>query len=91
MRLVRWPHHAPVAGPDPEVVLGDVQAPCGGADPRGCPSGRAAVQVVERIVVTHATQAVARTPMHQDWIDVLRELSRQLDRGLVGPPAPNWP
>jgi hypothetical protein len=50
---------------------------------RAAASGRAAVQVVERIVITQATQGVARTPMHRGGIDVLRKLSQQLERGLV--------
>ena len=41
------------------------------------------MQVVERIVVTQLLQPVARTPRHDDWVDVLHELGRQLDRGLV--------
>lgn len=50
---------------------------------RAATSGRAAVHVVERIVVTPAAPSVARTPRHDDWPGLLRELSRQLDRGLV--------
>jgi hypothetical protein len=41
------------------------------------------VQVVERIVVAPATQPIVRRPRHDDWPGLLRELSRQLDRGLV--------
>jgi hypothetical protein len=47
---------------------------------RAAASGRAAVQVVERIVVTPAAQPALRTPRHDEWIGLLRELSRQLDR-----------
>jgi hypothetical protein len=50
---------------------------------RAAASGRAAIQIVERIVVTPAPQPVATRPRHADWIDVLRELGRQLDSGLV--------
>jgi hypothetical protein len=50
---------------------------------RAAASGRAAVKVVERIVVTPAAPTVVRAPRHDDWCGVLRELSRQLDRGLV--------
>jgi hypothetical protein len=50
---------------------------------RAAASGRAAVRVVERFVVTPAQQPVARTPRHDDWAEVLRELGRQLDHGLV--------
>ncbi|MGZ4641018.1 MAG: hypothetical protein ACXVX8_02735 [Blastococcus sp.] len=50
---------------------------------RAAGSGRAAVQVVERIVVTAEAQPVPPIPRHDDWIGLLRELSRQLDRGLV--------
>jgi hypothetical protein len=41
------------------------------------------VQVVERIVIAPAAQPVIRTPRHNDWSGLLRELGRQLDRGLV--------
>jgi len=50
---------------------------------RAAASGRAAVQIVERIVVTPAAAPVAATPRHDAWIDLLGELSRQLDRGVV--------
>ncbi len=50
---------------------------------RAAASGRAVVQVVERIVVTPPAEAVVATPRHDDWIDLLGELSRQLDRGVV--------
>jgi hypothetical protein len=50
---------------------------------RAAASGRAAVQVVERIIVHPAAQPTARTPRHDEWIGLLRELSRQLDCGLV--------
>jgi hypothetical protein len=50
---------------------------------RAAASGRAAVQIVERIVVTPAAQPAPRTPRHDDWPGLLRELSRQLDRGLI--------
>jgi hypothetical protein len=50
---------------------------------RAAASGRAAIQVVERIVVTPAAPTVVRTPRHDYWPGLLRELSRQLDRGLV--------
>lgn len=50
---------------------------------RAAASGRAAVQVVERIVVTPAVQPQPPVPRHDDWVDLLRELSRQFDRGLV--------
>lgn len=50
---------------------------------RAAASGRAAVQIVERIVVTPAAAPVAATPRHKAWIDLLGELSRQLDRGVV--------
>jgi hypothetical protein len=49
---------------------------------RAAASGRAAVQVVERIV-TPAAKPVVATPRHDDWIGLLGELSRQLDRGIV--------
>jgi hypothetical protein len=39
--------------------------------------------VVERIVVTPAEKPLVATPQHDDWIGLLRELSRQLDRGVV--------
>ncbi|WP_139306770.1 hypothetical protein [Modestobacter sp. DSM 44400] len=38
---------------------------------------------MERIVLTPAVQPAGTTPRHDGWIDVLRELSRQLDRGLL--------
>jgi hypothetical protein len=50
---------------------------------RAAASGRAAVQIVERIVITPAAPTAPRTPRHDDWPGLLRELSRQLDRGLV--------
>jgi hypothetical protein len=50
---------------------------------RAAASGRAAVQVVERIVVTPAATPLVATPQHDDWIGLLRELGRQLDRGVV--------
>jgi hypothetical protein len=50
---------------------------------RAAASGRAAVQIVERIVDTPAAQPAPRAPRHDDWPGLLRELSRQLDRGLV--------
>ncbi len=50
---------------------------------RAAASGRAAVQVVERIVVTAVEKPVVATPRHNDWIELLGELSRQLDRGVV--------
>jgi hypothetical protein len=50
---------------------------------RAAASGRAAVQIVERIVVTPAAHPVPKTPRHDDWPGLLHELSRQLDRGLV--------
>ncbi len=53
---------------------------------RAAASGRAAVQVVERIVVTAVEKPVVATPRHNDWIELLGELSRQLDRGVVYDP-----
>jgi hypothetical protein len=50
---------------------------------RAAASGRAAVEVVERIVVIPAAQALATMPRHDGWVEVLRELARQLDRGLL--------
>jgi hypothetical protein len=50
---------------------------------RAVASGRAAVQIVERIVITPAAPTAPRTPRHDDWPGLLRELSRQLDRGLL--------
>ncbi len=50
---------------------------------RAAASGRAAVQVVERIVVTPQAKAVVATPRRDDWINLLGELSRQLGRGVV--------
>jgi|tagenome__1003787_1003787.scaffolds.fasta_scaffold20881413_3 hypothetical protein len=44
-------------------------------------SGRAAVEVVERVVVTPTTRPTAATPRHGEWIPVLGELTHQLDRG----------
>ena len=50
---------------------------------RAAESGRAAVEVVERVVTLPATPSVTRVPRHGDWADVLMELSRQLNRGLL--------
>jgi glyoxylase-like metal-dependent hydrolase (beta-lactamase superfamily II) len=50
---------------------------------RAAASGRAALQIVERIVVTPPVKAVLATPQHDDWIGLLEELSLQLDRGIV--------
>jgi hypothetical protein len=50
---------------------------------RAVSSGRAAVEVVERVVVTPAGTPTETTPRHGEWIPVLNELSRQLDLGLL--------
>jgi hypothetical protein len=39
------------------------------------------ISVVATLVLSSAP--ALRTPRHDDWIGLLRELSRQLDRGLV--------
>ena len=50
---------------------------------RAAESDRAAVEVVEPVVALRPSPSVTRVPRHGDWADVLLELSRQLDRGLL--------
>src|SRR3954453_15201381 len=46
-------------------------------------SGRAAVEIVERVVVTPAPPPPPRTPRHGEWVDLLHQLAGQIDRGLI--------
>jgi len=41
------------------------------------------VEVVERVVVTPGSPAQPRAPRHDEWAGVLRDLTGQIDRGLV--------
>ncbi|GAB4080764.1 hypothetical protein GCU67_04290 [Modestobacter muralis] len=41
------------------------------------------MEVVERVVVSPAPPAQPRAPRHDEWAGVLRELTGQIDRGLV--------
>jgi hypothetical protein len=50
---------------------------------RAAASGRAAVQVVERVV--HVPVERHSTPRHGDWPGLLRELTAQLDSGRIYP------
>lgn len=61
---------------------------------RAAESGRAATEVVERVVtvevplvrtVTEHVQLPPRKPTGSDWAPLLAELSRQLDTGLIYP------
>jgi hypothetical protein len=46
-------------------------------------SGRAAVEVVERVVVVASPTVPLRSPRHAEWGGMLRQLSQQLDRGIL--------
>jgi hypothetical protein len=48
---------------------------------RAAASGRAAVEIVERVV--YAPVEHAELPRHGDWPDLLRELATQLDSGRI--------
>ena len=50
---------------------------------RAVRSGRSAVKVVERVVVTPAPPVQPRAPRHDEWAGVLRDLAGQIDHGLV--------
>jgi hypothetical protein len=52
---------------------------------RAAQSGRAAVEIVERVVTVETTVKVAdnRLPRGQEWADQLRSLTRQLDDGRL--------
>lgn len=49
-------------------------------------SGRAAIRVVERVVVTPAPPPQAKAPRHGEWVDVLLELAEQIDRTAPASP-----
>jgi hypothetical protein len=49
---------------------------------RAAASGRAAVEIVERRIEVPVPQPAPR-PRHREWVDVMRELVAQLDRGAV--------
>jgi len=85
MRVVRRADHLRPRGPIPKWCSATYRHRAW-EQARAAASGRAAVEVVEvveRIVVTPVTRPVVATPRHNDWIELLRELSRQLDRGVV--------
>jgi hypothetical protein len=51
---------------------------------RAASSGRSAVQVVERVVTVPAVgQEPARRPRQDHWVDLLQELTAQIDRGTL--------
>lgn len=51
---------------------------------RAAASGRSAIQVVERLVTVPAVaRAPARTPRQRDWVDLLNELTAQVEGGAV--------
>jgi hypothetical protein len=51
---------------------------------RAAASGRSAIEVVERVVTVHAvTGEPARGPRQHAWVDLLQELTAQVDSGTV--------
>lgn len=50
---------------------------------RAAASGRAAVEIVERVVVTPAPPPPTKAPRHGEWTDLLQQLAGQIDRGLI--------
>ncbi len=50
---------------------------------RAAASGRSAVRIVERVVTVPADPATPATPRQLGWVDVLRELTVQLDQGVI--------
>lgn len=51
---------------------------------RAAASGRSAVQVVERVVTVPAmAREPVRRPRQHDWVDLLQELTAQIDRGTL--------
>ncbi len=62
------------------MVLPGLPAAGLGTVPRGA-SGRAAVQVIERVIQTPVERV--RIARHGEWPDVLHELATQLDDGRI--------
>lgn len=77
------PDHPATQWPYVHVALGYCTAPRMGQRRAAATSGRAAVQIVERVVMAPARPVSPPTPRQGDWVGVLGELAKQLDRGLV--------
>lgn len=50
---------------------------------RAAASGRCAVEIVERVIVTPAPPRPIKAPRHGEWADLLQQLTGQIDCGLI--------
>jgi len=83
VRVVRRAAHTAVAWADSEVVLRNVPTQAW-EQSRAAASGRSAIQVVERVVtIPDVAREPARGPRQLDWVDLLQELTAQIDSGAA--------